>query len=96
VLLGGSGPKVLDRVLAYADEWTPNRFGTPEELEQRIDELRERAGRHVRVVASGVNPDRELVERLGAAGVDGCTFYVSPEADVAQAERELDEFAALA
>ena len=61
VLLGGSGPKVLDRVLAYADEWTPNRFGSPEELKQRIAELRERAGRHVRVVASGVKPERELV-----------------------------------
>jgi probable F420-dependent oxidoreductase len=95
VLLGGSGPKVLDRVLRYADEWTPNRFGTPEELQQRIDELRERAGRHVRVVCSGVKPDRELLERLAAAGADGCTFYVSPDADEAQAERELDEFAAL-
>jgi hypothetical protein len=49
----------------------------------------------VRVVASGVKPERELVQRLGEAGVDGCTFYVSPEADAAQAERELDEFAAL-
>jgi methylmalonyl-CoA mutase cobalamin-binding subunit len=83
-------------VLAYGDEWTPNRFGSPEELKQRIDELRERAGRHVRVVASGVTPDRELVQRLAAAGVDGCTFYVSADADEAQAERELDEFAALA
>ena len=96
ILLGGSGPKVLDRVLAYADEWTPNRFGTPEELKERIDELRERAGRHVRVVASGVKPERELVERLAEVGVDGCTFYVSPDADADQAERELDEFAKLA
>jgi probable F420-dependent oxidoreductase len=96
VLLGGSGPKVLDRVLAYADEWTPNRYSSPEELGERIAELRERAGRHVRVVASGVKPDGKLVERLGAAGVDSCTFYVSAEADAAQAERELDEFAALA
>jgi probable F420-dependent oxidoreductase len=96
VLLGGSGPKVLDRVLAYADEWTPNRFGSPAELQQRIDELRERAGRHVRVVASGVKPERELVESLGAAGVDACTFYVSPDADAGEAERELDDFAALA
>jgi probable F420-dependent oxidoreductase len=96
VLLGGSGPKVLDRVLAYADEWTPNRYGTPEELKERIDELRSRAGRHVRVVASGVKPERELVEQLAAAGVDACTFYVSADADAGQAERELDEFAALA
>jgi hypothetical protein len=87
---------VLDRVLAYADEWTPNRFGSPEELKERIDELRERAGRHVRVVASGVKPDLDLVGRLEAVGVDGCTFYVSPEADLGEAERQLDEFAALA
>jgi probable F420-dependent oxidoreductase len=96
ILLGGGGPKVLDRVLAYADEWMPNRYGTPEELGERIAELRERAGRHVRVVASGVKPDRELVERLAAVGVDGCTFYVSADADASQAERELDGFAALA
>src|SRR3954470_1749577 len=95
VLLGGSGPKVLDRVLAYADEWTPNRFGSPEELKERIDELRERAGRHVRVVASGIKPDRELVASLERAGVDGCTFYVTPDADAARAESQLDEFAAL-
>ena len=95
VLLGGSGPKVLDRVLAYADEWTPNRFGTPEELKVRIDELRERAGRHVRVVCSGVKPERELVESLEAIGADGCTFYISPDADAGEAERQLDEFAAL-
>jgi probable F420-dependent oxidoreductase len=95
ILLGGAGPKVLDRVLSYADEWTPNRFGTPEELGERVAELRERAGRHVRVVASGVKPDRELVARLEQAGVDGCTFYVDPHADLNAAEQQLDEFAAL-
>ena len=48
---------------ATRDGWTPNRFGSPEELRQRIDELRERAGRHVgrRV---GVKPERGLLERL--------------------------------
>jgi len=95
ILLGGSGPKVLDRVLSYADEWTPNRFGSPEELGERVAELRERAGRHVRVVASGVKPDRELVAQLEQAGVDGCTFYVDPHADLNTAEQQLDEFAAL-
>jgi probable F420-dependent oxidoreductase len=96
ILLGGSGPKVLDRVLRYADEWTPNRFGTPEELGERVKELRERAGRHVRVVASGIKPDRDLVAQLEQVGVDGCTFYVDPDADLNAAERRLDEFAALA
>jgi hypothetical protein len=47
-------------------------------------------------VASGVNPERELVEGLGAAGVDACTFYVSPDSDADETERQLDQFAALA
>jgi probable F420-dependent oxidoreductase len=95
VLLGGSGEKVLDRVLAYADEWFPNRFGTPEQLKERIDELRDRAGRHVPVRASGVKAEREMVERLAAAGVDSCVFYVSSDADPGEIERQLDERAAL-
>jgi probable F420-dependent oxidoreductase len=95
VLLGGSGPKVLDRVLAYADVWTPNRFGSPEELGGRIEELRSRAGRHVPVIASGVKPERDFLAQLAEVGVDGCTFYVSPDADRGEVERQLDEFAAL-
>jgi hypothetical protein len=35
------------------------------------------------------------VERLAWAGVDRCVFYVSPDADPGEAERQLDEFAAL-
>jgi probable F420-dependent oxidoreductase len=96
VLLGGSGAKVLDRLLAYGDEWFPNRTASMEELKQRIEELRDRAGRHVRVTFSGARPDRETVERLAWAGVDGCNFYVSPDADRREVERQLDEFAALA
>jgi len=96
VLLGGSGERVIDRVLAYADEWFPNRMASVEELGQRIQELRDRAGRHVRVTFSGARPDRETVERLAGVGVDGCNFYVSPDADPGEVERQLDEFAALA
>jgi len=96
ILLGGSGPKVLDRVLDFADEWTPNRIASVDELRQRIEELRDRAGRHVKVTFSGARPERETIERLAAAGVDACTFYVPADADRAEVERQLDEFAALA
>jgi probable F420-dependent oxidoreductase len=95
VLVGGTGPKVLDRVLRYGDEWIPNRIKSPEELKQRIDELRERAGRRVKVSFFGAKPDARAIERLGGAGVDRCVFYVSPDIDAGEAERQLDEFAAL-
>src|ERR1700747_1078902 len=42
VLVGGNGPRVLDRVLAYGDEWMPNR-STDEEIIARVAELESRA-----------------------------------------------------
>jgi alkanesulfonate monooxygenase SsuD/methylene tetrahydromethanopterin reductase-like flavin-dependent oxidoreductase (luciferase family) len=97
VLVGGNGPKVLDRVLRYGDEWFPNRLPNGVEgLKERIDELRERAGRHVPVSYFGVKPEARAVERLAWAGVDRMIFYVSPNASVGEAERQLDDFAVLA
>ena len=57
VLVGGRGEKVLDRVLRYGDEWMPNRVTDPDELVPRIEELRERAGRHVPVSVFGAKPE---------------------------------------
>ena len=95
VIVGGTGPKVLERVLRYGDEWIPNRIKGPEELKERIEELRQRAGRHVRVSFFGAKPDGHAVERLEWAGVDRCVFYVSPNLDPGEAELQLDEFMAL-
>jgi probable F420-dependent oxidoreductase len=96
VIVGGTGAKVLDRVLAYGDEWMPNRMDSPEQLKGRIDELRERAGRHVKVSFFGAEPEARALERLAWAGVDRCLLYVSPDLERGEAERQLDEFAALA
>src|SRR5437667_2257932 len=41
VLLGGDGPTVLDRVLAYGDGWIPNYRGDPA-IFDRIKELHAR------------------------------------------------------
>jgi probable F420-dependent oxidoreductase len=95
VIVGGTGDKVIDRVLAYGDEWIPNRIGSFEELKERIERLRERAGRHVKVSFFGARPEAGPVERLAWAGVDRCVFYVSSDAAAGEAERQLDQFAAL-
>jgi probable F420-dependent oxidoreductase len=95
VLVGGGGEKVLDRVLAYGDEWIPNRVESIEALKARIDELRERAGRHVRVSFFGAKPEAAAVERLAGAGVDRVIFYVPPDASLDSVAGLLDEYAAL-
>jgi probable F420-dependent oxidoreductase len=94
VIVGGTGPKVLDRVLAFGDEWMPNRAG-PEEIGERVKELRSRAGRDVPVGYFGVKPERDKVERFRAAGLDRIVFYVPPE-DEESVTRRLDDYAELA
>jgi probable F420-dependent oxidoreductase len=70
ILVGGTGPKALDRVLSYGDVWMPNRIAEPDWLKGRIAELRERAGRHFPVTYFGADPTDEFVDALADAGVD--------------------------
>jgi probable F420-dependent oxidoreductase len=97
VVVGGNGPRVLDRVLAYGDEWMPNRVSL-EELPGRIQELRTRgegAGRdRIPVGYFGPKPEPEVLDRLRDAGVDRCILYVKPE-DAGQVERRLDRYVEL-
>ena len=96
ILVGGLGEKVLDRVVAYGDEWIPNRVKSPEDLGERIAELQRRAeaaGRgRIPVTVFGAKPEVRLLERLKAAGVTRALFYLPPGG----AERELDELAKVA
>src|SRR5690242_2557493 len=68
VLVGGDGPTVLDRVLAFGDAWFPN-FRGGEGLFERIEELRARADRPIEVQAIGARPDPKQFERAEAAGL---------------------------
>jgi alkanesulfonate monooxygenase SsuD/methylene tetrahydromethanopterin reductase-like flavin-dependent oxidoreductase (luciferase family) len=70
VIVGGTGPKVFERVLEYGDAWMPNRVADPAPLADRVAELRERAGRRVPVTYYGADPTDEFVEQLAVADVD--------------------------
>ena len=98
IVVGGNGPKVLDRVLAYGDEWMPNRIGDEEQFFARVAELQERAraaGRDpIPVTFSGAPSKPDLIARLGDAGIHRCTFYVRPALG-SEIERHIDKRAAL-
>ena len=79
ILVGGTGPKALDRVLRYGDVWMPNRVADPAELKTRIAELRERAGRHFPVTYFGADPTDEFVSALADAGVDRALLQLPDE-----------------
>jgi probable F420-dependent oxidoreductase len=99
VLVGGLGDKVYDRVVAYGDEWIPNRVQNPEALGERIAELQRRAeaaGRgQIPVTVFGAKPEVRLLERLRAAGVTRSLFYLPP-AESGELERQLDQLTEVA
>src|SRR3989454_4075904 len=76
ILVGGNGPKVLDRVLAFGDEWMPNRIGDEEKFFARIADLQERArtaGRDpIPVTFSGAPLKPDVIEQLANANVHRC------------------------
>jgi probable F420-dependent oxidoreductase len=96
VLVGGNGPRVLDRVLAYGDEWMPNR-ADPDELATRILELRARASEAGRdpipVTVVGASPDAAEIERLSRAGVDRVVVWL-PQENGGEVERGFDRYVA--
>jgi probable F420-dependent oxidoreductase len=63
VLVGGLGPTVIDRVLAFGDAWFPN--WTPD-IVGRAGELRERAERPIDFMAMGPPADPKAIEELAA------------------------------
>ncbi len=81
-MVGGNGPRVLDRVLAFGDEWMPNRM-SDSDLAARIAELRDRAseiGRSaIPVTVVGVPADAARIEAMAGIGVDRVVFWLPPE-----------------
>lgn len=91
VLVGGYGPHVLDRVLAFGDAWYPN-YGPPDLL-KRAQELRALADRPVEVHVADAPVDPRALETLERAGVRRAVHWV-PAATRGPVERVLDRFEA--
>jgi probable F420-dependent oxidoreductase len=78
VILGGSGPKILERVVRYADGWMPNRGEVVERIPE-LQRLAKEAGRAPIPVTCYPKEGREEIERLAAAGVERLIYYVPPD-----------------
>ena len=99
VIVGGTGRKVIDRALAFGDEWMPNARQPLGELGGRIEELRRRAdeaGRgRVPVGYYGAPADEDKLARMEEMGVDRALVMLETE-EPEVVERRLDELAPLA
>jgi len=89
IMLGGHAKRVLQRVVAHADGWLPNRI-TPAEVETSrgmLDALAKEAGRDpgsITISVYGQPPDRTVVQSLLNAGAD--RVVVRPEHVATEAE----------
>jgi probable F420-dependent oxidoreductase len=89
VLVGGDGPGVLDRVLAFGDAWFPNH--APEGILERAAELRSRADRPVDLMVMGVPADARALEAYANAGFRRALHWL-PSAPRGPVERALDRY----
>jgi probable F420-dependent oxidoreductase len=99
ILVGGNGPKVHQRLLAYGDGWFPNRIPPDDQMIARVEELQrlgEQAGRGRVPVTIQIPPrDLSVLERYEEAGVTR-SVHMLRAGDAATregAERKLDEWA---
>ncbi|HXN91297.1 MAG TPA: LLM class F420-dependent oxidoreductase [Candidatus Sulfotelmatobacter sp.] len=78
IILGGSGPKILERVVCYADGWMPNRGQVVERIPE-LQEMANAAGRAPIPVTCYPKASAEEIEQLAKAGVDRLIWYVPPD-----------------
>jgi probable F420-dependent oxidoreductase len=91
ILVGGNGPTVLDRVLAFGDAWIPNY--SPEGILDRAAELRAKADRPISLQVMGVPADPAVLEAYARAGFDRAVHWL-PSAPRGPVERALHTFEA--
>lgn len=87
VLIGGGGPTVVDRVLAYGDGWFPQWHDR--DLLDRIADLRARADRPLQVQVLSVPADPKALEQLAEAGVHRVSYWL-PSGPWSKVEKALE------
>ena len=91
VIVGGNGPTVTDRVLAFGDAWMPNY--APDGILERAAQLRAAAGRPVSLQVMGMPADAKAMAAYAAAGFSRLVHWL-PSAGRSVVERELDAWEA--
>ncbi len=99
ILVGGDGPRTLQRVVEYGDGWIPIPGRSEKPFSERIAELNRLAadaGRgRIPVSVYGAAPRREIIQQYVDLGVERCIFWLSC-APKERALPELDRYAELA
>lgn len=91
ILVGGDGPTVLDRVLAFGDAWFPDFVPDLDNIVERARSLWDRASRPIDLMMMGVPSDPAVFERLERAGCRRVVHWL-PSSSLPRVEQELEKW----
>ena len=91
VIVGGAGPTVLDRVLAFGDAWMPNHFS--KDILPRSERLTAETDRPIDLMVMGVPADAKAIASYEEAGFRRAIHWI-PSAARGPVESALDAFEA--
>ncbi|ETK34005.1 LLM class F420-dependent oxidoreductase [Microbispora sp. ATCC PTA-5024] len=91
ILVGGTGRRVFERVLAYGDAWLPNYGPGVLDRTAELFRLAEEEGRPVEVMLLSVPSDPRVLEECEKAGVSRVMAWL-PSAGLGRIERAMDAF----
>ena len=96
IIVGGAGPRTLERVVEYGDEWMPIAGRSGHVLAAKIEELQAMAsasGRQpIPVSIFGAGPNAEAIERYRDMGVHRVWFALRP-GETADVLRQVQRYA---
>ena len=92
IMVGGAGPTVEDRVLAFGDGWAPMISGIEDDVFDRFAQLRDRTDRPLELTASGPAADHETLVRLRERGAHRALVWLPQDAGGAISDRDTERF----
>jgi probable F420-dependent oxidoreductase len=97
IMVGGAGPTVEDRILAFGDGWAPMISGIEDQVFDRFARLQDRTDKALELTASGAAPDRATLTRLRDRGAHRALVWLPQDAagviGDSDTERFLDDVA---
>jgi hypothetical protein len=98
IMVGGAGPTVEERILAFGDGWAPMIAGIEDDVFDRFARLQDRTDKPLELTASGPAPDRGTLARLRDRGAHRVLVWLPQDAggavSASDTERFLDDLVA--
>lgn len=94
IYVGGNGAAALNRLAEVGDAWMPNA-SRADDMAERVEKARERAGRDIPVTTYGTRNEPGLIEAYEKIGVERALFFL-PTVPRDESLAKLDELAEVA